>query len=331
MTTKLANLARMTTATVGTGTITLGVAASGRLTFAQAGVVDGQTVTYSIIDGANSEIGRGVYTTAGLTLTRAVLKSTNANAAINLSGSAQVLVAAAAEDFTTVELLNSGLTILDTGADNTLTIKPSENLSANRILNLSVNDASRTITIAADATISGSPIIQGLQTINIPAAAMTPRQTNGAATGTIELATNKVMFRTLDFDATTSEFAQFAIRMPKSWNLGTVTFKPVWSHAATATNFGVVWELAALAISDNEAGDAAFGTGQTSTDTGGTTNNIYHGPVSSAITAAGTVAAEDLVIFQIARLPANASDTLAVDARLHGISVFYTVSAASDA
>jgi len=94
----LYNLARMTTATTGTGTITLGSAASGFLTFAQAGVSNGEVVTYAISDGSASEIGTGTYTSSGTTLTRTVLKSTNSNAAINLSGSAQVMITAAAED-----------------------------------------------------------------------------------------------------------------------------------------------------------------------------------------------------------------------------------------
>ena len=96
---KLYNLAGMTTATTGTGTITLGSAMSGHLTFAQAGVQDGETVTYAIKDGAASEIGRGVYTSSGTTLTRAVLKSTSSNSPINLSGTAEVIITAAAEDF----------------------------------------------------------------------------------------------------------------------------------------------------------------------------------------------------------------------------------------
>lgn len=95
----LYNLARVTTATTGTGTITLGTAVDGFRTFAQAGVPNGATVTYSIRDGSQSEIGRGVYTLSGTTLTRSVLISTNSNAAINLSGSAEVMITAAAEDF----------------------------------------------------------------------------------------------------------------------------------------------------------------------------------------------------------------------------------------
>lgn len=95
---KLFNLARMTTATTGTGTITLGSAVSGFLTFALAGVSDGDLVSYGISDGTNSEVGSGIYTSSGTTLTRTVSKSTNSDTAINLSGTAQVYITARAED-----------------------------------------------------------------------------------------------------------------------------------------------------------------------------------------------------------------------------------------
>ncbi len=96
---KLANIARMTTATTGTGTVTLGSAVSSYLTFANAGVQNGDVVTYVIEEGANREIGRGTYTSSGTTLSRdTVLASTNGGSKINLAGAATVFIDAAAQD-----------------------------------------------------------------------------------------------------------------------------------------------------------------------------------------------------------------------------------------
>lgn len=167
----------------------------------------------------------------------------------------------------------------------------------------------------------------GKETIWIPAGAMIPRTTNGAAFGTVEMATNRNMFRTLDFDTTTQEFAQFEIFFPKSWDLGTVTFQPVLSHASGSGN--VVFGLAGVARSNDDPGDVAFGTAQTSDRTVGTANDIYIGPESSAITIAGTPAAGDTVMFQVNRTVA--SDNLGVDARLHGIRLHFTTNASTDA
>lgn len=180
---------------------------------------------------------------------------------------------------------------------------------------------------AAAATDLGA----GLHVIYVPAIAMVSRTTNGAASGAVETTTNKVMLKTLDYDTTTQEFAQFSVRMPKSWNEGTVTAAFTWSHAATTTNFGVVWAIEGVSLSDNDAGDAAFGTAQQIADTGGTTNNIYVTSATPAMTIAGTPAAEDWVVFQIKRVPADGSDTMAIDARLHGVTLYFTTDAITDA
>ena len=97
----LINLVKMNTSTVGTGTITLTTAVSGFLTMAQAGAVDQTVYSYGISDGTNSEVGVGLYTVSGLTLTRTVTNSTNSNAAISLSGSAVVYITALAADIST--------------------------------------------------------------------------------------------------------------------------------------------------------------------------------------------------------------------------------------
>ena len=96
---KLVNRAKMTTATTGTGTITLGSAVDGFQTFTAAGVVNGDTVRYCIEDGtSNFELGSGVFTASGTTLTRVVSESSNSDNAINLSGDAIVFITAIAAD-----------------------------------------------------------------------------------------------------------------------------------------------------------------------------------------------------------------------------------------
>ena len=174
----------------------------------------------------------------------------------------------------------------------------------------------------------GAGWVAGLQTIWVPAGAMVARSTNGAAGVSVELATNKNMLRTLDFDATTQEFAQFDIAMPKSWNEGTVTAQPIWTAASGSG--AVVWAVQAVATSDDDAMDAAFGTEQTSTDTLLAANDCHIAPTTAAITIAGTPVVNDRVQFQVKRNPADVGDTLAVDAKLLGVRVFYTADAVND-
>ena len=101
---KLVNRAKMTTATTGTGTMTLGVAVPGFQNLGAAGVADGNVVRYTIEDGNNWEVGSGTYTASGTTLSRTPSESSSGGAAINLSGGAVVYVTVAASDLQ--ELVN---------------------------------------------------------------------------------------------------------------------------------------------------------------------------------------------------------------------------------
>lgn len=184
---------------------------------------------------------------------------------------------------------------------------------------------------AAAAGITQSSLdLLGKQMIPIPAGAMTSRTTNGAAAGSAEATTNKGMIVSLDFDATTQEYAQFDLPMPEQWNEGTITAVFGWSHGATATNFGVTWGIQAIALSNDDAQDAAFGTAAEVTDTGGTTDDLYQSPETAAVTIAGTPQAGDLVRFQVYRKPSDGGDTLAVDARLQFVRLYITNSAMKD-
>lgn len=156
-----------------------------------------------------------------------------------------------------------------------------------------------------------------------------PQATNGAQRGISYMGTNAQPVETLGFDQTTQEFAVAIVKLPKRWNLGTFTFRPLWTAASGSG--AVVWSVEALAVGDDDTLDAAYGTAQTSTDTLLSANDLHVGPESSAITAAGTPAAGDILLLRVKRVPADAGDTLAADAKLLGIVVTWTQTIGSDA
>lgn len=339
--TGILNRVGMLISTTGQGTVTASVLISDRfLTPAEAGAVNGQSYYWLLEDGGDFEIFEGTWTLSGTTISRdTVIKSkiggTAGTTKLNLSGSATLRSVAPKEAFVDTSTLQP--------LDATLTALAGVTVAANKLIYANGADsfvttdltaAARTVlddaTVAAMLTTLGAV---GKQAIYIDATAMTARTTNGAAAATsTESTTNKIMQEGYDFDASTIEYMQFRWRMPKQWDEGTVTFVPVWSHASTSTNFKVSWGLQAVAISDDDALDAAFGTAQYSNDTGGTTRDLYQGPESSAITVAGSPAADDYVVFQVLRKADDGTnDTLAIDATLHGIVLFITNNTGNDA
>lgn len=150
---KIYNLARMTTATTGTGTITLGSAVSGYLTFALAGVSNSDVVSYGIKDGANSEVGTGTYTSSGTTLTRTVTKSTNSNSAISLSGTAEVFITLRAEDLTVTTA--AAKSDQQTGTSAILAVTPSQAQSHDSAAKAWVSFTGSTGAILASYNVSG--------------------------------------------------------------------------------------------------------------------------------------------------------------------------------
>ena len=134
----------------------------------------------------------------------------------------------------------------------------------------------------------------------------------------------------LDYDASTIEYGQFAIAMPKSWNLGTMTYQVFWSPGNTNTG-NVLWNLQAVGVADDATADIAFGTAIQVTDAGGgAVEDVLVSSVSGAMTVAGTPADDEYTFFQIYRNASDGADTFTGDARLLGIKLFYTSDAAND-
>ena len=111
-----------------------------------------------------------------------------------------------------------------------------------------IGQAPASIPLTASDIQSG--VIDGKQTIWVPAVAMYPNSTNGCADlDQTELA-NGPEIKTLDFDKDSDEFAQFAVAFPKSWNEGTITFQAFFT--ANSTNTGTTaWGLAGVALADD--------------------------------------------------------------------------------
>jgi hypothetical protein len=192
-------------------------------------------------------------------------------------------------------------------------------------------DASTSMTVGSQTfTAVSTP---GLQTMYIPASAMTARTDTvggGPASATVTSATNKVLQKSLDFDPSVNEFAQFQVRMPKSWNAGTVTASFIWTANSASTN-SVVWGIQALALGDDETIDTAFGTAITLTDANtATAYQVHISADTAAVTIGSTPASRNLIVFQVYRDAVAGGDTLAADASLLGVNIFYTTNAADD-
>ena len=179
---------------------------------------------------------------------------------------------------------------------------------------------------------SGSSAVKiaGKETIWVPAVAMYPNTTSGCANIAQTELSNGPELKTLDFDQSSDEFAQFAVAFPKSWNEGTVTFQAFFT--ANSTNTGTTsFALQGVALADNGDLNTAFGTAvaPTAKAHSGTANDLDVTAESGAITIAGSPSADEYVFFQIFRDVSE--DTLTADAKLLGVKLFFTTDAANDA
>ena len=173
--------------------------------------------------------------------------------------------------------------------------------------------------------------IAGKETIWIPAAAMYGPTTNPADAALVETTATRPDLKVFDFDASTKQYTQFTIAMPKSWNEGTLTYQVYWSPSTTNTG-NCIFGLQGVACADGDTIDVAYGTAIEVTDAGiGTVEDQQISSESSAMTVAGSPAAGEQSYFQLYRDAADGSDTFTGEARVLGLKLFFTTDAANDA
>ncbi len=173
--------------------------------------------------------------------------------------------------------------------------------------------------------------VSGKETMWVPSPAMYGPTTNPADSALVETTATRPDLKVFDFDASTAQYTQFSVAMPKSWNGSTVTYQVYWSPSTTNTG-DCIFGLQGVACSDSDTIDVAYGTAIEVTDAGiGTVEDLQISSESSAMTIAGSPAAGDQCFFQLYRDAADGSDTFTGEARVLGVKIFYTTNAANDA
>ena len=282
---------------------------------------------------------------AGPTLSSTGSSDSNIDINITPAGTGDVVLAG-----DTVKVGDSGAaaTLTSNGA-GTLTVTTGGTEDLVLSTNSGTNSGTITITDAANGNITLAPNgtgevqatdqadataavkIAGKETMWIPATAFYLPTTNPADAASVETTALRPELKVVDFDAGTAQYVQFAIAMPKSWNLGTVTYQVFWSPSTTNTD-NCIFGVQGVSCSEGDTADVAFGTAVEVTDAGiGTVEDVQMTAESGAITIAGSPADGDQTFFQLYRDAADGSDTFTGEARVLGIKLFYTTDEANDA
>jgi len=169
----------------------------------------------------------------------------------------------------------------------------------------------------------------GVQTIWVPASAMTPTDASGCESITsAATSANQPDMISLDFKVDADSFAQFQIAFPKSWNEGVIKFQVFWCSTATDTD-PVNWTLQGVSVPDNSTIDVAYGTAVDVDDSNqSAAEEMLVSPLSADLTIA-SAAVDTVTFFRIGRDVSEGS--AAEDARLLGVKLFFTTDAENDA
>ncbi|MCA0279072.1 MAG: hypothetical protein LCH86_24010 [Proteobacteria bacterium] len=188
------------------------------------------------------------------------------------------------------------------------------------------SNASKSVTV----DIARKELAKGRQTLLIRADEFLPTIANGAALGIRAVATSNVPLATMNFDTTAQEYARAPLALPKKWNKGTITAEVVWTGAAAGSG-GVTFSVGVCAWSDGDSLQTIGGAPASSADTYLGADLLHVSPVTTNITVGQMPVDGDLLYVLLSRLVSDANDTLAQDAQVVAVRIFYNVTTSNDA
>lgn len=154
------------------------------------------------------------------------------------------------------------------------------------------------------------------------AAAMAPRDSNGATAATVD--DGGVTVDYYAFPHTAVKYVHFCWGPPDNWDLAALKIKLVWAPAtgATATN-GASWGIASVVTGDGDTIGTSFPTVGIIDDALGTVGKQHISPASGNIPRSGTAAKGDVVYFELSREVGETLDNMVGDANLIGAFIQY--------
>ena len=187
--------------------------------------------------------------------------------------------------------------------------------------------ASSDTTVAGNLKVTTAVTSTNYRTIYVDAGSMVPTVTNGAQAGTEEV-TNTFDFYA--FDTSTVEKVQFKMVMPEQWDAGSIKAK--FYFLPTSTDTGTVqFSIAGVGLDTGDIISTSMGSAavHSALAGNGTDNDVHITAATASCTIAGTPAAGELVLFEIARVVAT--DTYNADIHLLGVNIQYRESATASA
>lgn len=178
-----------------------------------------------------------------------------------------------------------------------------------------------------DAGFIGIDLISGVPHKQLWIGGLKPELTSGSEyPDQIEMASGNIAFDFLAFDKDSVERSYANFPMPQDYTGGVLYAKFYWFHPATTVNFKVYWGINASSMDNGESMDVSQGTSKYIMDTGGVTSKLYISDLTDAITPSGSPGAGHLIHLRAFRSASDVSnDTLAVDAYLIGVMIWYPV------